>query len=101
MNNLGFFIGLACLFWFFSRLWPALMVDWGRQSLFEVRDNIFLLAASDDFDSFGFNNELYQTIRTELNSMIRYLEDINGGADHRIWAFSEQNPYICRNATGD
>ncbi len=79
MNNLEFFIGLACLFWFFGRLWPALMVDWGRQSLFEVRDNIFLLAASGDFDSFGFNDELYQTIRTELNSMIRYLEDINWG----------------------
>ena len=79
MNNLEFFIGLACLFWFFGRLWPALMVDWGRQSLFEVRDNIFLLAASGDFDSFGFNDELYRTIRTELNSMIRYLEDINWG----------------------
>ena len=83
MNNIELFIGLACLFWFFTHPWPALIVDWGRQSLFEIRDNVFLMAASGDDKGLSFENKLYGDIRREINMTIRFFEDITWG--RMIW----------------
>ncbi len=93
MNNIEFFVGLGLLFWFFSCKWPNLMVDWGRQALFEVRDSLFLLASSGKVQGFGFDDPLYRDMRSEINMINRYLEYFCWG---RVWLFSLMGTQVDR-----
>ena len=71
--------GLVWLGW---SVWPRLAVVIARQSLFEIRDDLFYRAASGELD---FADPKYQRARNVLNAMIRK-------ADHatlwRYWCYS-------------
>ena len=67
INFIGFFLVAYLVF----VVWPRLVVDYERQKLFELRDNLFDLAAS---GMFSFESESYVNIRALLNSMIRGAE---------------------------
>jgi hypothetical protein len=67
------FLGLVGLF-FGPYQW--LVVDWGRNSMFAARDELFdIAAASDD----GLNDPSYQAVRAALNSNIRFAHSASLG----------------------
>ncbi|MBI5164171.1 MAG: hypothetical protein HY985_09750 [Magnetospirillum sp.] len=53
--------------------WQTFWEDWGRQRLFEVRDEIFDMAADKRME---FNNAQYITIRQSLNYAIRFMHQL-------------------------
>lgn len=69
INTIELAIALAFLVWFFYGPWNRFVVDLARQNLFELRDEIFLLAADGKIE---FSSETYCLLRERLNKMIRY-----------------------------
>lgn len=61
---------IAALLWL-SRLWRNLVVDATRQSLFEIRDTVFDLAAD---GSIGFEQQTYRELRQRINGSIRFCD---------------------------
>lgn len=53
--------------------WQTFWEDWGRQRLFEIRDNLFDLAAD---GLIKFDDEEYKTIRNSYNSAIRFMHEL-------------------------
>ena len=76
------FIQIMCcvlfLIWFFSKLWTSLWVDVTRQSCFEIRDKLFMLAAD---GYLRFDDPIYRRMRNWLNACIRHAHELN------LWAF--------------
>jgi len=60
---------IAFLVWFFYGPWSRFIIDLTRQNLFELRDEVFLLAADGKLD---FSSETYCLLRERLNKMIRF-----------------------------
>lgn len=58
--------------WLFYGPWQRLLVDTFRQSLFDVRDKVFLMAAD---KRIGFDDPLYGAFRGRINAMIRFADN--------------------------
>lgn len=69
VNILELLVAIAFLAWFFYGPWNRFVVDLARQNLFEIRDEIFLMAADHALD---FDSKTYQGVRGRLNRMIKY-----------------------------
>ncbi len=74
LNIALFLIGLAftCLCWFIG--WRQLYLDRYRQSLFEIRDNLFDIARAGAID---FSDPLYGKMRNALHLRIRFAHRFN------------------------
>ena len=72
------FIQIMCcvlfLIWFFSNLWSSLWVDVTRQSCFEIRDKLFMLAVDGHLQ---FDDPMYRRTRNWLNACIRHAHEVN------------------------
>lgn len=69
LYRIEFLISLAALIWFFYGPWQRLMVDTARQSLFEIRDTLFLMGADGQLD---FSSKEYREVREQFNRSIRF-----------------------------
>lgn len=69
VNTIEFAIAIGFLVWFFYGPWNRLVIDLARQNLFELRDEIFLLAADGKLE---FTSDEYALLRDRFNKMIRY-----------------------------
>lgn len=69
VNTLEFLLAFALIVWLFYGPWQRYVVDVVRQNLFEIRDEMFLLAADGRLE---FNSSLYLEVRRQYNAMIRY-----------------------------
>lgn len=69
INTIELASALAFLVWFFYGPWNRFVIDLARQNLFELRDEVFLLAADGKLE---FSSEAYCMLRGRLNKMIRY-----------------------------
>ena len=67
----------ALLVWFFSRPWQSLWTAVSRQHLFELRDQMFDIAASQRID---FSDTAYCQLREYLNGCIRFAHKITFGS---------------------
>ena len=65
---------LLFLIWFFSKLWVSLWVDVTRQSCFEIRDNLFMLAVDGYLQ---FDDPMYRRTRNWLNACVRHAHELN------------------------
>lgn len=65
---------LAGLWWFFTGPWRQLRIDETRQSLFELRDKLFDMAADGELD---FDAPAYGRARDQLNGMIRFTHQVS------------------------
>jgi len=74
MNAISILATAAFLVWFFYGPWKNLVIDIGRQNLFEVRDGLFMLAAD---GKISFDNPAYVAIRNRINGMIRFCESFS------------------------
>ncbi len=63
-------ISISVLIGVFYGPWQTIVVDYGRQYLFEIRDSFFDLAAKGEID---FDSDEYAEIRDTMNSLIRFL----------------------------
>lgn len=71
------FLGLATFFvawWWFFVSRSNYLLDLTRQDLFNIRDELFNAAIRGEIN---FDNEAYKMMRTTLNGMIRFTEDIS------------------------
>jgi hypothetical protein len=69
-------LAFSGLLWLFFGPYQWLVVDWGRNSMFAARDELFdIAAASDD----GLNDSSYQAVRAALNSNIRFAHSASLG----------------------
>ena len=69
INTIELAVAIGFLVWFFYGPWNRFVVDLARQNLFELRDEVFLLAADGKID---FSSDAYCQLRDRLNKMIRY-----------------------------
>ena len=69
VNILEWLVASAFLVWFFYGPWNRFVVDLARQNLFEIRDEVFLIAAD---QALSFDSKTYQGVRGRLNGMIKY-----------------------------
>ncbi len=74
LNAVTIFAGIAFLAWFFYGPWKSLVIDIGRQNLFEIRDSLFMIAAS---GKVSFDDPAYIAIRNRINGMIRFCESFS------------------------
>ena len=68
-NTIELAVAIGFLVWFFYGPWNRFVIDLARQNLFELRDEVFLLAADGKID---FSSDAYCQLRDRLNKMIRY-----------------------------
>ena len=79
MNDASFFhtaevlVVPALVILFFAYPWQTYCTDIVRQRLFELRDRLFMLAVE---GKIGFDDPVYFSFRTSLNSRIRYADKI-------------------------
>ena len=66
-------ISVIALIWFFSGPWSSLWVDMSRQTCFELRDRLFLLALDGQI---GFDDPIYRRTREWLNTCISHAHDM-------------------------
>lgn len=80
VDGLELAVGLVVLILFATGPWNAFWLEIGRQRLFRLRDELFLIAARGDltFDSLG-----YTVTREYINGLIRFMHIIN--APTIIW----------------
>ncbi len=71
-------ISVIVLIWFFSGPWSSLWVDMSRQTCFELRDRLFLLALD---GRIGFDDPIYRRTRDWLNACIGHAHEM------RFWNF--------------
>lgn len=71
-NYLAGLIGFLTIIVIIYGPWQSLMTDWTRQNLFEIRDEIFDLAAD---GRFPFDDENYRIIRESIQSAIRFAHE--------------------------
>lgn len=74
INRIELLASLAVLMWFFYGPWQRLMVDTARQSLFEIRDALFLMGTDGQLD---FNSTEYRELREHFNRLIRFAHVLN------------------------
>jgi len=97
MSDSGFAHGLELiasvifLIWCFYGPWNRFLVDLARQNLFEIRNDIFLMAADGDIK---FSSDIYKMVRDRLNRMIRYCDGITmfGIVVAFVFAKKDQQP---------
>lgn len=61
-------IAAAVSLWFFVKAWPTYCTDVFRQRCFELRDSLFMLAAT---GKIKFDDPIYVALRSNLNSRLR------------------------------
>lgn len=66
-------ISAIALIWFFSGPWSSIWVDISRQTCFELRDRLFLLALD---GRIGFDDPIYRRTREWLNACIGHAHDM-------------------------
>ena len=76
VNQLELCLGLFLFVWFFYGPWNQYVTDALRQYLFDIRDEIFLLAAD---GKINFSHPAYSAIRERLNLTIRFAHRISFG----------------------
>ncbi|MDO9012563.1 MAG: hypothetical protein Q7U78_12265 [Gallionella sp.] len=69
INTIELTVAIAFLVWFFYGPWNRFVIDLARQNLFELRDEVFLLAADNKLE---FSSDIYCLLRERLNKMIRF-----------------------------
>lgn len=74
LNALSILAALIFFVWFFYGPWKDLVIDIGRQNLFEIRDSLFMMAANGDI---GFDDPAYIAVRNRINGMIRFCESFS------------------------
>ena len=67
-------LGLIVLWALFYLCYRAYLLDKFRQTLFEIRDNLFDLAAQGEID---FSEDYYRTLREDLNSLIFFADKMS------------------------
>lgn len=67
------YVGIIVLFFLIYQL-KQLALSHFRYKLFEVRHEIFLLAL--EYKNFGYNNEFYRELETNINTLIRFAHRI-------------------------
>jgi hypothetical protein len=68
-GRMSLLIPAALLAWLFYGPWQRLMVDIARQSIFDIRDALFLMAADGELD---FNSSEYRQAREVFNASLRF-----------------------------
>ena len=66
-------LSVIVLIWLFSGPWSSLWVDVSRQTCFELRDRLFLLALDGHI---GFDDPIYRRTREWLNTCIGHAHDM-------------------------
>ena len=66
-------ISMIALIWLFSGPWSSLWVDMSRQTCFELRDRLFMLALDGQID---FDDPIYRRTREWLNACINHAHDM-------------------------
>ena len=66
-------ISAIVLIWLFSKPWSSLWIDVSRQTCFELRDRLFLLALDGQI---GFDDPIYRRTREWLNACISHAHDM-------------------------
>lgn len=74
MEAISAVAALIGIVWFFYVPWQRILVDIIRQRLFEIRDDVFNLAAS---GKIKFDDPAYVTFRSFINTMVRYAEQFS------------------------
>ena len=74
VNGLELAVGLIILVLFFTGPWSEYCIELGRQKLFRLRDEVFLLAADGRID---FDSDAYRLVRDYFNGLIRHTHIIN------------------------
>lgn len=69
INTVELTAAIAFLAWFFYGPWSKFIIDLTRQNLFELRDEVFLLATDGKLE---FSSETYCLLRERFNKMIRF-----------------------------
>ena len=74
MDVILILISVVALVWLFSGPWSSLLVDVWRQTCFEQRDRLFLLALDGHI---GFDDPLYRRTRSWLNACINRAHEMS------------------------
>lgn len=74
VNTLELTVALLLAVLFFAGPWQEYWIAVGRESLFRLRDKLFLMAARGEI---GFDSEVYRLMREQLNGMIRFAHGLN------------------------
>ena len=69
VNHIELIVAVAVFVWFFYGPWQSLVVDALRQTIFKMRDDLFLMAAD---RRISFESPEYKIVRQKLNLLIRY-----------------------------
>lgn len=72
ISSLAALITLAIGYFFFYVVWQRYVVDVTRQQLFELRDQLFDLAAEGKLD---FQSDTYKALRSIFNASIRFAHE--------------------------
>lgn len=72
VSSFGALITLAIAYLFFYVLWQRYVIDVTRQQLFELRDQLFDLAAD---GKLSFQSETYKILRKVFNTSIRFAHE--------------------------
>lgn len=78
LNALWSVVGIMGLIWMWARLWRPLALNQVRQDLFDLRDEFFDRVRTGE-SHFTFEDETYQTVRNDLNAMIRFVRPFGIG----------------------
>lgn len=76
LNVLQWWLAIGLLVWFFLGPWRELTIDATRQTLFELRDALFDMAAD---GRVAFDDPLYCRSRDTLNNVIRHTHHLSLG----------------------
>lgn len=87
VNSLEVITSIFFLVWFFYGPWSQFVIDLARQNLFEIRDEVFILAANGEIE---FSTELYQGLRNHFNRMIRHCHNLTLLSVFVAYAFSKK-----------
>lgn len=88
-NALQILASITVLVWFFYGPWRSFVIDLTRQNLFELRDEVFMLAVD---GRIPFDHSAYKVFRNRLNAMIRFCEHYSFTAFIAAPADHNENP---------
>ena len=74
MHSISAILGAIGVIWFFYGPWQRILVDLLRQRLFEIRDNVFDIAAD---GRISFDDPAYRFLRDFLNTIIRFADRVS------------------------
>ena len=67
-------MGFVSVFVLLYVVWPQVLVGWIRQRIFEIRDELFDMAADGQI---GFDSPAYVRFRSQANALIRFCHNLS------------------------